>query len=129
FRRTLEDAVRALADIFRRDHRHLGIVEWEEEDEIALLIPLRAPSEVDEVVVVAGRIEERAGHVALAEERIRLGFRIEMGHLVAALEGRHAVVAERDRIARILEGGPDDVFESGLLCGIRHDAGLLYLLR
>src|SRR6266540_4338570 len=121
---TLEDPVRALADVFGSDGRELLLIQREGDRQLAVRSPLRARAEVDQVVPVEGCQQERGRYAEVAEDRVRFGFGVKVRHLVLAHQGGHPVVVERHPLARVFEGRPDHVLEPGGLRRSRHVAGL-----
>ncbi len=59
---------------------------------------------------------------------VSLSLGVEVRHLVLALEGGHAVVAQRHPLASVLESRPDDVLEATVLGRLGHRPGLGDLL-
>ena len=97
---------------------------WKRDRVPAVRSLLRPRPETDHVVPIERRPEEGRGHTDLAEVAIGLALGVEMGHLVFAHQGRHAVVAQRDTLAGVLERRPDHVTHAGGLRRVRHVLGL-----
>ena len=91
---------------------------------------LGAHAEVDEVVPVERSQQKRGGNAEVGEDVVGLALGVKVRHLVFAHEGGHAVVAEGHPLARVFEGGPDDVLQAGVLRRLGHGGGVgQFLLR
>ena len=97
------------------------------ERELAVGPLLRPHAEVDEVVPVERRQQERRRHAGVGEDVVGVALRVEVRHLVALHQRRHAVVGERHPLARVLERGPDDVRHAARLGGGGHRPRLRHL--
>src|SRR6266545_301751 len=124
---TLEDPVRALADVFGSDGRELLLIQRDGDRQLAIRSPLGARAEVDQVVPVEGCQQERGRYAEVAEDLVGFALGIEVRHLVLAHQRGHPVVVERHPLARVLEGRPDHVLELGGLRRSRQVAGLRQL--
>ena len=80
----LEDAVGAAADVLGGDAGQLRVVHRQHELQHAVRPGLGPHAEVDEVVPVERRQQERRRHAGLAEERVGLALGVEVRHLVLA---------------------------------------------
>ncbi len=82
-----------------------------------------AHAEMDQVVPVERRQQARGRHACPAEVIVRFALHVEVRHLVAAHERRHARIVELDESSRVFERRPDHVLHPRLLRGVGHCMG------
>ena len=108
----LEDAKRAPPDVLCRDTRQLPVAHRQCESEAPVRFALGSHSEIDQVVPVERGAKERGGNAGCGELRVRFALGVEVRHLVLAHQRRHAIVAQRNRVATVFEGGPDHMLHA-----------------
>src|SRR5260370_20296009 len=108
-----EETEGALADVHGGDAWKPGAPERHGEHEVAVRRLARPHAEMDEVVPVEGGEEVGGRRRLLGEDSIHLALGVEVRDLVAALERGQPAVVERYPPARVLEGRPEDVLETG----------------
>src|ERR1035438_3095799 len=99
----LEYAVSASADIFDGDSRKLLVAHGKCDRQPPLRSLLGAHAEVNEVVPIEGRQQERGGNIETGEKVVGFALGVKVRHLVVAHEGGHAVVSERHPLAGIFK--------------------------
>ena len=122
------DAVGAFADILCSDTRKLFVTHGKRDRQLSVLTLLGAHPEVDEILPVERCQQERGRYAKLSKDMIGFALGIKVWHLVLTHEGWHAIVAERDPLACVFEGGPDDMIHAGMLRCLCHGARLRKLL-
>ncbi len=124
----LEDAVRHAPDVLGRDPGHLRVARAQREVQHAVGTRLRPGAEVDEVLPVERRVQERRGQAGVGEVAVGFPLGVEVGNLVLALQRRHPRVGQRHEAAGVLERRPDDVAHARGFRRVRHAARLRHLL-
>ena len=92
-----------------------------------VLSAARTHAEMNQVVPVERRQQERRGHAGVDEPLIRLALAVEMRNLVLPHDRRHAIVVESHPAPRVFERRPDDVLHAGMLGRGGHRSGLSHL--
>ncbi len=118
-----EDAAGALADVLGGDAGQPLVRHRQREREHAVRPLLRSHAEVDQVVPVERRVQQRRRDFR-REQRVRLALGIEVRDVVLAHQHRHALAVGGEERPRVLQRGPDHVLHARLRRGVGHRAGL-----